>query len=92
MLGIYIDPAKLDQNHYIPHEIRRYIDFVRTSRPATPGEEIRMPGESSNRLREANSSEIEIDAATWDQLVRTATECGLDQSQIYGALGNYQDD
>lgn len=92
MLGIYIDPAKLEQSNFIPTEIRRYLDFVRTSRPTRPGGKIRIPGENSNRLRENNAQEIEIDDTTWRELVQTAFACGLDQSQTNVALGNGNND
>lgn len=86
MLGIYIDPEKLDTNNNIPKEVRRYIDFVRTSRPTDPKNKIRIPGENADSLRKTNAAGIEIDNSTWQQIAQTALTCGLNESDIEAAL------
>jgi len=83
MLSIILDPARIQPGDDFAAEIRRYIEFVKSSRTVTPGGEILMPGEIEERTRAARAaSGIELDDTTWAQLLSTAGAVGVDQAVI----------
>ena len=61
----------------------RFIEFVRTSRTATPDGEILMPGEPERRTKvERMSCGIELDATTCNQIAKTCQMLGIDAGFI----------
>ncbi len=72
MLSIILDPARfLAADEFFP-EIKRFVDFVKSSRTATPDGEVLMPGEPERRTKvERMRSGIDIDARTCAQIVAT---------------------
>ena len=85
MLGIYIDPNRMDSDNRIADEILRYVEFVKTSRPTNPNGEVMIPGEIAARTRDKRRSGLEIDEATWGQIAETARTCGVDISHLESA-------
>ena len=85
MLGVYIDPARLDTDDRMADEIIRYIEFVKSSRPSEPGGEIRIPGERARRSRAGDRTELQVDETTWRQVTETAIACGVDATLIRAA-------
>eukprot|EP00913_Durusdinium_trenchii_P010939 g10268.t1 len=78
MLGIYIDPAKLQAAESLFPEVVRYVEFVKSARPADPAKPVLVPGEVELQNRKQRSeSGIELDETTWAQLVETASRCGV---------------
>lgn len=77
MLSIYLNPGKLLSPEPLFAEISRYVDFVKTSRPTTPDGEVLLPGELENRCRESRSDGMEMDDATWGQIVDAAESVGV---------------
>jgi uncharacterized oxidoreductase len=72
MLSIVLAPSFFQTNEAFAQEVRRYIDYVKTCAPATPGGEILVPGEPEERTRAKRLREgIELEATTWDQIVAT---------------------
>jgi len=63
-------------------EIRRYVDFVKNSRPTATDGEILVPGEIENRNRAARSSGLELDDTTWGQIVKAAKSVGVEDDLI----------
>jgi uncharacterized oxidoreductase len=66
MLSIYMDHHFFQQDAAFAAEVRRFIEWVKSSQKATPGGEILMPGEieektKAQRLRDG----IELDGNTW---------------------------
>ena len=53
MLSIYIAPDVYDADGYVPREARRFVDFVKASAPAKPGEPVLAPGDVERRNRAA---------------------------------------
>jgi hydroxycarboxylate dehydrogenase B len=87
MLSIILDPARLQPCEEFAVEVRRYIDFVKSSRTATPGGEIFMPGEVEVRTRAARVAQgIELDDTTWGQLLATARSVGVDGTEVDAAI------
>jgi uncharacterized oxidoreductase len=86
MLSIYLDPDKLGSPGPLFEEIRRYVDFVKTSRPTTPDGEVLVPGEVENRNRAARRSGLELDDATWTQIIEAAESVGVEKTLIEASI------
>ena len=86
MLSIYIDPNKLGSPGPMFEEIRRYVAFVKSSRPTTPDGEVLVPGEVEDRNREARRSGLELDDATWAQIVEAAVSVGVESELIEASV------
>jgi uncharacterized oxidoreductase len=82
MLGIYIDPAKLDTDDRIGPEIRRYLDFVKSSRPSQSGNAVRVPGDRAQHNKNISGATLNIDETTWRQVAETASLCGVNNALV----------
>ena len=83
MLSIFLNPTAAQSGDSFVREVRRYVDFVKTSRPTDPEGEVLVPGDVEARTREKRRSEgIDLDDNTWGQLVDTAVSCGVSQAWI----------
>jgi len=79
MLSIYMAPSFFDSAEGIAAEARRYIEFVKSSRPATPGGEVLVPGEPERRTREKRLAEgIPLADEAWAAICATARAAGVD--------------
>jgi uncharacterized oxidoreductase len=52
MLSIYMSVERFDTDGQFAHEIKRYIDYFKSSKPAQEGGEVLVPGEPELRARE----------------------------------------
>ncbi|MDA1050992.1 MAG: malate/lactate/ureidoglycolate dehydrogenase [Planctomycetota bacterium] len=86
MLSIYVDPIKLCSPGPLFEEMRRYVDFVKTSRPTTPDGEVLVPGEVEDRNRAARRSGLELDDATWAQIIEAAESVGVTRELIEASV------
>lgn len=78
MVSIYMSPATFGSEAAIARETRSFIDFVRSSRPATPGEPVLLPGEPERRMRaERLAKGIPLARGTWAALQQTAAQVGI---------------
>ncbi|MBI1398257.1 MAG: malate/lactate/ureidoglycolate dehydrogenase [Betaproteobacteria bacterium] len=78
MLSIYIDPARLDPDDMFPAEVKRYLAFVKSARPAAEGQEILLPGEPEKRMREERlANGIPLSDETWSLLGECARSVGV---------------
>ena len=83
MLSIYIAPAVYDPCGEVPREVRRFVDWVKASPPATPGQPVLAPGDveratRAKRLRDG----VPIDDTTWNDLVDAARSVGLNEASF----------
>jgi uncharacterized oxidoreductase len=86
MLSFYIDPKVLDPSGFFPKDVARYVEFVKSSRPATEGVEILVPGEQESRTRiERLADGVPLPDDTWAAIVETARSVGLDERRIQSA-------
>ena len=86
MLTVLIDPVRLPTHDTFGREVCRYVDFVKSSRPSKPGGQVLVPGEIERQnLARRLGEGIELDEATWDQIVEAAREHGIDPSLIDAA-------
>lgn len=83
MLSIYIAPAVYDASGGVAREARRFVDFVKASTPANPGEPVLAPGDVERRNRAARlAAGVSLDAKTWSDLVAAAASVGIDGKQV----------
>jgi hydroxycarboxylate dehydrogenase B len=63
-------------------EAQRYVDWLRSCRPATPGGEVLMPGEPERRMRARRLAEgVPLPDGAWDALCTAARGRGLDPAR-----------
>jgi uncharacterized oxidoreductase len=73
MLTILLDPQVFQNDGAFAAEVKRFIDYVRSSKKVSPESEILMPGEIEERNRARRRREgIELDEKTWGQILATA--------------------
>jgi uncharacterized oxidoreductase len=83
MLSILIDPLAIPNDLGFMNEVKRFIEFVKSSRVAEPGGEILLPGELEERTRQLRLREgIPLDANTWRALCDAARSTGLTNDAI----------
>ncbi|MEO8497888.1 MAG: malate dehydrogenase, partial [Planctomycetota bacterium] len=58
----------------------------KTSRPTTPDGEVLVPGEVENRNRAARRGGLELDEATWAQIVDAAKSVGVEATLIEASI------
>jgi uncharacterized oxidoreductase len=88
MLSIYIAPAVYDAGGNVASEARRFVDFVKASKPAKPGEPVLAPGDVERRNRNARlESGVTIDDKSWADLLAAAASVGVDAKQIQSIVG-----
>lgn len=73
MLSIFMDPSFFQEETALAAEVRRFVEWVKSSEKSEPGGQILMPGEieehtKARRLRDG----IELDDNTWKALADTA--------------------
>lgn len=89
MLSFYVDPKVLDPSGFFPKDVAKYVDFVKSSRPSTPGGEILVPGEPESRTRLKRLAEgVPLPDDTWAAIVETARSVGLDERRIQSATAS----
>jgi uncharacterized oxidoreductase len=87
MFTILMDPDMFQAHEAFAAEVTRFIAYVKTSEKAEPGGDILMPGEPEERTRAYRIEHgIDLDDATWDQLVATCRSLGIFQSSIDSML------
>ncbi|MEX0727569.1 MAG: malate/lactate/ureidoglycolate dehydrogenase, partial [Planctomycetaceae bacterium] len=73
MLTILLDYSVFVSADCFAEEVRRYVDFVKSSATVPGVEEILMPGEIERKTRQRRSAGIELDETTWSQIHGVAT-------------------
>jgi len=81
MFSIYVDPAKADPGQFFPAEAARFLDFVKSARPAYAQAPVLVPGEPEQRMRKLRSENgIPLSDDTLSALTATAKSVGVDRS------------
>ncbi len=82
MLSIYMKPAFFGPPEAYAAEAQRYIAFFKSSRPATAGGEVLVPGEPERRMREKRLREgVPLSDDAWAAICATARSAGVDPSR-----------
>ena len=80
MLSFYIDPARIDPAGFFPDDVTRYVAYVKSARPATPGGEVLVPGEPEERTRAKRLKDgVPLPEDTWKAIAAAAEKIGLDR-------------
>lgn len=91
MFSIYIDPVRIDPGEMFPQEVVRYVEFVKASKPASPGGETLLPGEPEARMRAQRLGEgVPLPDETWSLILETARSVGLDTDQMQRAAAGHR--
>jgi uncharacterized oxidoreductase len=87
MLSFYIDPARIDPDGFFPEDVTRYVAYVKSARPATPGGEVLVPGEPEERTRAKRLKEgVPLPEDTWKAIAAAAEKIGIDAARIQRTL------
>ena len=87
MLSIYLAVDFFHADDWFANEVRAYVAFVKSSRPATPGGEILLPGEKEKRtLAERRAGGLPLPRMAWDNIVGAARSVGLSTEEIVETL------
>ncbi|WP_246683040.1 malate/lactate/ureidoglycolate dehydrogenase [Mesorhizobium sp. B2-8-3] len=77
MLSIYLDPARFGEPDFL-QRARAYANYVKASRPTTPGTPVLVPGEPEARSREERlRSGVPLQKQTWDAICAAALSLGV---------------
>jgi uncharacterized oxidoreductase len=83
MLTILLDPLFFQADEAFANEVERYIAFVKSSAPVTPGGEILIPGEPEERTRTQRlQAGIDLDDTTWNQLLDTCRSLNISADAV----------
>jgi uncharacterized oxidoreductase len=86
MLSFYIDPKRIDPGPFFANDVARYVDYVKSSKPIKPGDEVLVPGEPEQRMRaDRMANGVPLSDATWESIVNCARELGFDERRIQAA-------
>ena len=86
MLSFYVDPKAFDPVGFFPKDIAKYVDVVKSSKPATMDGEVLVPGEPEARVRARRLADgVPLPDDTWAAIVETARSVGLDERRIQHA-------
>jgi uncharacterized oxidoreductase len=88
MLSIYIAPNVYDTDGAVALEAARFVEWVKASPPATPGQPVLLPGEIERMTRARRTAEgIVIDDQTYADLLAAAASVGVTASQVRTMIG-----
>ena len=83
MFSFYVDPEKIDPEHFFPAEVTRMLAFVKGSKPAARDGEVLIPGEPEERNRaERLARGVPLADDTWAALCAAARSAGLTDAHI----------
>ena len=83
MLSIYITPRFLGSEDAFAQEARAYIEFFKSSRPATPGAEVLLPGEPERRTKaDRLANGLPLPDEVWESLRIVARDSGIDAEAV----------
>jgi hydroxycarboxylate dehydrogenase B len=89
MLSIYISPGVYDADGTVSGEVSRFLQWIKASPPATPGQPVLLPGEVERASRAIRSAQgIPIDDKTWEDLVAAAESVGISAAAARKMVGS----
>jgi uncharacterized oxidoreductase len=89
MLSVFIDPGYFRPEDDFAAEVRRFMEWIKSSAPASPGGEVLAPGEPEERTRARRLRDgIEVDDTTWAQLRETCRLVGLHDDRVVELVGH----
>jgi hydroxycarboxylate dehydrogenase B len=87
MLSILIAPEAY-AGAGLAAEVRRYLEFVKSSRPRQPNGEVLLPGEPERRARaERLAHGVPIDPTTWEHILAAGERVGRGRAELEALAG-----
>lgn len=84
MLSIYIAPHVYDPTGAALEEVRRFVDWVKASPPAVPGQPVLAPGDMERKTREQRTRDgVPLDETTLADLRKAAASVGVDVKMLH---------
>ena len=78
MLTVLIDPAKLGTQASFEAEANGFVEWLRQSPPGAGFDQVQIAGEPERRARAARERDgIQIDEATWSEIVQAGQKVGV---------------
>ena len=78
MVSIYLSPASFGSPVDMASEARKFVAWVRDSRPATTGEDVLVPGDPERRIRaDRTRNGVPLPDGTWASIAATAERLGV---------------
>ncbi len=88
MLAIYIDPKRVDPEHFFDGEVARYITYFKDSKLAQGHDAVLIPGEPEAAMRaDRTKNGVPLTEETWESITATARLVGIDEAAIAKAAG-----
>ena len=84
MFSMYFSPNAFghSENSFVS-EVKAYVEFLKSSRPTEAGEEVLIPGEKEKQvMAERLKSGLPLAPEAWEDIVKTARDSGMRQSNI----------
>lgn len=83
LLGVFIDPARLDPDGHFDAEVTRAVEGLRRSRPMPGVDSVMVAGDPERRARtERTRDGFPMPDAAWSEIAALARLAGLPQSDI----------
>jgi uncharacterized oxidoreductase len=83
MFSFYVDPQKIDPQHFLPEELSRFLSYVKGTRPIDPASPVLLPGEPEARRRaERTANGVPLTEDTFAGLIATARDVGMTDQAI----------
>ncbi len=87
MLSIYLSVEVFAEPNAFTEEVKGYVEFVKSSRPAKPGGEVLIPGEKEKRtMAERLRTGLPLAPQAWSDILGAARRVGLSDTRVEEAL------
>ncbi len=87
MLSIVVNPKTFTDESALGAEVKRYVAFIKGSRPRDPNEPVMLPGDPERKARAARSADgINVDPETWMQIVKAGEGVGIAADTLEGLI------
>lgn len=89
MFSIYLSPEAFGHSDdSFVSEVRSYVAFLKSSRPTESGGEVLIPGEKEKQtMAERLVTGLPLAPEAWSDIVDTARNAGMSQTEIESTLG-----
>lgn len=83
MLSIFMSVEAFDAGHFFGDEVKRYVDFVKTTRPAAGVDAVLLPGEPEMISRTKRKAEgVPLTENAWESILETARAVGVSEGDL----------
>jgi uncharacterized oxidoreductase len=81
MFSLFVDPERFDVGDVFDADVKRYVDFVKSSTPMKGVDEVLTPGEPERRARaERLKNGVPLPQDAWETIKATGRKYGLAES------------